>query len=409
MKLLEYDQMIIQGMLHLNELTQFDTEWLSENFHKVHAFINHPIPLGVDFSLEDYATIETLCFKKEGLHYCMASTMSQLEFVFIPLTYKQQKKGLIKIGPFITNPMDNQKLSDMLVALNLPLRHRETLHNFYESLSLIPSHYTNNLGHIGMNLFGHKLSLPKMTNYQSSQVTIESTMVSLATNEQKVIERRYAYEKQLRKAITNGDIEQLRKAIQLFEKDTSFNDRFPDNPLRSSKNMAIVFNTISRVSAEAGGLHPLYLHQLSDKYANLIEKATTRTAVNQLNTLMFEDYTNMVRLHAYPQVSPLIRKVIDTIQFNLDQPLSVSILAKRFGLKPSNLANQFKKETQKTISEFIHQLRIQEAVYYLKNFTLSIGEISRLVGYPDHNYFTRIFKKYHHTSPSEYRKSSGTS
>lgn len=404
MKSIEFDQMIIQGMHHLNELTQLDIEWLSISFEKVHAFINHPIPLGLDFNKEDYNNIYNLCFKNEEFNPCMSSTISLLEFIFIPLIYQQQKKGLIKIGPFITNPIDHNKLSDMMVSLNLSLRHHKTLYHFYNSLSLIPSTYTNNLGYIGMNLFGHQISLLKIETYHSNYINSESKISTISNNEQDLIELRYSLERQVRKATKHGDIELLKNAIQTFENNAAFKDRFPNNPLRSTKNLAITLNTILRIAAGDSGLHPIYLHQISEKYAILIEKATTRTMVSQLQSRMLEDYVNTVKLHAYPNVSPLIRKVIDTIQLNLDQPINVSTLAKRFELKPSNLANQFKKETQKTISEFTHELRLKEAVYYLKNSNLSISEISRLVGYSDQNYFTRIFKKYYQTSPSQYVK-----
>ncbi len=211
------DQWIVQSMLHLNELTQLDIEWLSETFHKIHSMVGHPVPLGLDFGLEDYTSIKELCHHQEGSHYCIASTIGQLEFVLIPLYYQQEKKGLIKIGPFLSNPMDEKKLSSIIIAQNMPIWSRQILRDYYLGLSLVQSHYPSNLGHIGMRIFGDKRIRPKMTNFQSNQPNAEPTMRSFAIDEQTVIERRYAYEKQLRRAITNGDSKHLLMTAELFE------------------------------------------------------------------------------------------------------------------------------------------------------------------------------------------------
>ena len=40
----------------------------------------------------------------------------------------------------------------------------------------------------------------------------------------------------------------------------------------------------------------------------------------------------------------------------------------------------------------------------LKETALQIQEISAYVGYPDNNYFIKVFKKIYNMTPSEYRK-----
>ncbi len=163
--------------------------------------------------------------------------------------------------------------------------------------------------------------------------------------------------------------------------------RLPENPLRNTKNGVIIVNTMLRIAAEQGGLHPAYLHQISSKYARLIEQAMTRTAVLQIQDEMLRAYIEMVRKYAFPNVSPFIRKVLDNIMLNLNQPLSLAELAEKFSVQPSNLANQFKKEMGQTITDFINIRRINESQYYLKNTDMSVGDISQYMGISDANYF----------------------
>lgn len=43
--------------------------------------------------------------------------------------------------------------------------------------------------------------------------------------------------------------------------------RIPNDPLRSEKNLIFAFNTCLRISVERVGLHPLYIHSISEKFA----------------------------------------------------------------------------------------------------------------------------------------------
>lgn len=53
--------------------------------------------------------------------------------------------------------------------------------------------------------------------------------------------------------------------------------------------------------------------------------------------------------------------------------------------------------------QYVHQLRIREACRLLTESDLSVTEIAGYLGYYDHPYFFRMFKKYTALSPSEYR------
>jgi two-component system response regulator YesN len=54
--------------------------------------------------------------------------------------------------------------------------------------------------------------------------------------------------------------------------------------------------------------------------------------------------------------------------------------------------------------DFIRQLRIDRARELLENTWMRIGEIGEIVGYPNANYFARVFREATGMLPSEYRK-----
>lgn len=64
----------------------------------------------------------------------------------------------------------------------------------------------------------------------------------------------------------------------------------------------------------------------------------------------------------------------------------------------------FKQCTGSTPMQYILSKRIYNAEILLQNPSYNVTEISRIVGYDNPLYFSRIFKKAKGLSPSEYRK-----
>lgn len=99
-----------------------------------------------------------------------------------------------------------------------------------------------------------------------------------------------------------------------------------------------------------------------------------------------------------------VRKVINYIRINYSDPeLSVNFLAQKFFLNKAYLCTVFKKETGKTLNDYIIETRMEAAKSLLQG-DIHIYEISDMVGISNSNYFARSFKKYTGMSPSEYRE-----
>ena len=60
--------------------------------------------------------------------------------------------------------------------------------------------------------------------------------------------------------------------------------------------MAFVLNTLYRVAAERGGVHPVYLHNISERFAILIERTTNIPNLKKLMLLMANEYCDLVEL-----------------------------------------------------------------------------------------------------------------
>ncbi len=92
---------------------------------------------------------------------------------------------------------------------------------------------------------------------------------------------------------------------------------------------------------------------------------------------------------------------------NLSQDFDVDSLCKVFNYHKTTFYKITKRLFGTSIMQHIKQLRIFKAKSLLINTNLKINEIAYLVGVPDYNYFTKVFKSEAHCTPREFRKNNG--
>src|SRR5690606_39223303 len=127
---------------------------------------------------------------------------------------------------------------------------------------------------------------------------------------------------ELMDAITRGDKDKVTSPIEhLTSELVTFSDRIPGSPIRSSKNMGFVLNTMCRIAAERSYVHPVYLHNISERFAIMIEKISTIPHLKQLFVTMANEYCDLVITASTAQYSPIVKKAINYILLNLDSPL----------------------------------------------------------------------------------------
>jgi|LFRM01.1.fsa_nt_gb YesN/AraC family two-component response regulator len=119
---------------------------------------------------------------------------------------------------------------------------------------------------------------------------------------------------------------------------------------------------------------------------------------------MIIGYCDAVNNYKLKNYSTLVRKVVDYINLNLINDLSVQNLADLFYVSPTYLTRIFKKEVNYSIVEYINKQKIRRSTLLLKDSNLPINQISQIVGINDFNYFSRLFKKHMNKTPSQYRK-----
>ncbi|MCM3781371.1 response regulator [Neobacillus mesonae] len=83
---------------------------------------------------------------------------------------------------------------------------------------------------------------------------------------------------------------------------------------------------------------------------------------------------------------------------------SLQAVAAHVHVTPNYLSNLFKKETGIGLTNYVSQLRIEEAKVLLQYTPLKMTEIAERVGFDNSSYFTVVFKQLTGTSPRNYRR-----
>lgn len=98
-----------------------------------------------------------------------------------------------------------------------------------------------------------------------------------------------------------------------------------------------------------------------------------------------------------------IHEAIAFIEQNFQNNISVENIADNCGLNRSYFGKIFKEAIGRTPQEFLLNYRMTKAAELLKLTRLSIGDISKAVGYDNQLHFSRAFKNIYGISPREWR------
>lgn len=97
-----------------------------------------------------------------------------------------------------------------------------------------------------------------------------------------------------------------------------------------------------------------------------------------------------------------VKKAREYIYQNRFQKITLNEVASVLEITPSYLSRIFKKVTQQSFSDYIAEVKIEEAKSLLLKDNNRIYEVSSMLGYDDPYYFSKVFKKITQMTPSEF-------
>ena len=312
------------------------------------------------------------------------------------------------IGPFLSDEITEAKLLEVGEKIKLLPHQQGHLAEIYSSLPTIS--VSDAIFNLIISLCEKVFSSKKVNvvnlNAPPSVAPITTSLKDDDYDEFKIsaiaMENRYKFENALIRAVTNGQTDIDLNAFNTIN--SSIFEKRTNDTLRNAKNYDIIMNTLLRKAAENGGVHPLYIDRLSSQFAHKIEQLESMKDNSALMVEMFQEYCRLVRDHSLKSYSPIVQSVILLIDSDLSADLSTQTLAKAQSVSLGYLSAVFRKETGKTLSQFVREKRINYAKHLLITTSLQVQTIALHCGIMDSQYFTKIFRSETGVTPKEFRQ-----
>ncbi|MBO7274342.1 MAG: helix-turn-helix domain-containing protein [Clostridia bacterium] len=321
------------------------------------------------------------------------------------------EKTVLLIGPYLPEALTTEELLELGEQDGLSPQMQKYVFEYFNSIPVLAEtnflllmlesfceHIWNTSVFAVIDVESEPRAPVSLIHGKTNSDRLEDNLVNM-----KVLEERYAFENELLQAVTNGQIHKEKQLLAAFSQEV-FEMRTA-SPLRNVKNYCIIMNTLLRKAAEQGGVHPAYLDRVSSDFAIKIEQMSLASEFSSMMHEIFVGYCRLVRKHSIKRYSPVVQKTVLLIDSDLSAPLTLSTLAAAQGLSEGYLATVFKRETEKTISEYVREKRMKHAAHLLTTTRLQIQTIALHCGIMDVQYFTKQFKKHTGKTPKEYRES----
>ncbi len=330
---------------------------------------------------------------------------------YIYLLLPSAKSQILVIGPYLNAHRSVQDILELGEKLGVPPK---AMNYFKEYCQSIPTLADGNSLFVMLDAFCERIwQVPSFSvvdinkdikspvspiNESSHSDSFDDVLANM-----KAMENRYAFENELMRAVSLGQSYKDTVLFSMLGEDTV--EKRVADPVRNIKNYSIIMNTLLRKAAENGGVHPVYLNKVSSEIAAKIEQLASSSEGNELMREIFNAYCRLVRKHSMKKYSPVVQKTILLIDSDLAADLSLSSLALNQNISAGYLSSVFKKETGKTVSEYIREKRMRHAAHLLSTTHLQIQTVALHCGIMDVQYFSKMFKKQIGKTPKEYRES----
>lgn len=314
---------------------------------------------------------------------------------------KDYGETIIVIGPYISSE-SKPDAKKIILENNLELFHESLFKTYYNTLP-----YGINTDQMVCSFFKYILNdenlIVKNIDLEFDELIYPFVyqLNKIDNNGIKEMEERYLLEEKLLDAIRIGDKKRANSILNAMN--IKLDNKYIDSDFARTKDIVLTTNVLFRKTVQQVRVHPVHIDAISQEFIQRIRLCNDEFELSVVFSEMVNVYCKIARKHSMSNYSGLIEDVVNYIEFNLNEELSLNRVAIKFSINASYLSSKFKKEIGESFTSYVNSKRIQKSQYLLLSTKLSVQEIAELVGILDENYFSRIFKKYANITPQKYR------
>lgn len=237
--------------------------------------------------------------------------------------------------------------------------------------------------------------------------SIEKEITNDVFHERETEEKHPTYESEMAfyHLIAEGREEEvLRRWRSKPRSDDSVRGVLSPDPVRNTMYHFIAMVTLVTRVCITAGLGQDVAYKTSDAYIRRGDKLHTPEEIRGLQEEMILHFTHAMA--GVNQKAGMSRQIVQSMEYidnHLHETITVADIARHVKLNETYLSKLFRKETGKTVSEYIRDKKIEEAGWLLRYTDKTSIEIATDLAFSSHSYFISVFKKVTGMTPREYR------
>lgn len=173
---------------------------------------------------------------------------------------------------------------------------------------------------------------------------------------------------------------------------------------------------VDSLSSVTGGIFCEFDDETTEKILGLCEKARSEmleksplwkcSAIGAVEDILITVIRNCAKNagNAAQNTPKLLQSVTNHLRQNYKGDISLSTVAKHFGLSAGHLGLIFGKNFGTSYNNYVNRVRLRHACNMLTYSNLSTREIACQCGFNSVEYFFYVFKKHLFCTPNDYRK-----
>lgn len=315
----------------------------------------------------------------------------------------KEQPDFIAIGPFRDEELSANYFTQILKASHISPNEIQPLKYIYEQMPYAhPDAVTSVVKHVlSVHYPEFAEVVPELIQYaeQKRDIDINKELLDAYTVEHAADYRNSLFD--FLKLIKTGDSPRAQQALQTFLQNARF---VHDNSMREYRWLLHSLNNYCHMELLTMEIHPYHVIRQLISTRTKIDSLTTMAKLEQMPNEICHKYCLLVKNYANTGYSRLTKDVIDYIQLHLEEELSLNYLAEYFNKNASALSHSFSKETGMSLTKYIQQTRIREALRLFNTTDFSVSDVAVMVGYQDFSYFSKLFSGQVGMSPREYKR-----
>lgn len=332
----------------------------------------------------------------------IVDVMLSHEQVMCGYVIDMKSRRALLLGPTMEHTCTRKNALNILKRMELPYKRTDELMSYFEKIPTMA--LTTFIRHL---YFIHYIINDQLPPSEDWYVTLAEKLGQDRTatmQAEHLVHNSREWDRCLEACIEYGKLEELEEFMRNIRSQGRMG-MVANDSLRSMKNIAISSITLISRAASRGGMEYEAALTLSDEYIRRVEALNSFSEVQHLLVQSFFDFTKIVsQIHELKSRSKLVYAVVSYVRKNIDKPIQVSEIAKELGHNASYLCRTFKRETGKTLKEYINEMKLEEAKFLLRSTRQPIVNIALELGYSSQAYFTTLFRNYTGNTPVEFRE-----